>query len=94
MREKDIIAWRDANHLSFLDCACDVARRNQETQDGSKRQEIKRLLREIHKTHPAVEKCIFRSIHNVHLDTFPGYRTQGITHSFLENYSKESPLSE
>lgn len=90
VREQDIIAWRDANHLSFLDCACAVARKNQESQDGSKRQEIKQLIQNIHKTHPAVEKCIFRSIHNVHLDTFPGYRTRGTDHSFLENYRPPS----
>ena len=34
---------------------------------------------------PNIEKSIFNSIHTVALDTFPGYKTKGEVHSFLEH---------
>jgi hypothetical protein len=37
---------------------------------------------------PNIEKSIFNSIHTVTLDTFPGYKTKGEAHSFLETYNK------
>ena len=52
---------------------------------GSKRQEIKTLLRRLKRDNPNIEKSIFNSIHAVSLDTFPGYKRQGEAHSFLEN---------
>ena len=51
-------------------------------------QEIKTLLRRLKRDNPNIEKSIFNSIHAVALDTFPGYKTQGEVHSFLENYDK------
>ena len=57
--------------------------------DGNtKRQEIKVLLRRLKRDSPNIEKSIFNSIHTVSLDTFPGYKTHGEVHSFLENYDK------
>ena len=52
----------------------------------SKRQEMKVLLRELKKTNPNIEKSIFRAIHGVQLDTFPGFKYRGKTHSFLDHY--------
>ena len=52
----------------------------------SKRQEIKLLLRELKKTNPNIEKSIFRAIHGVQLDTFPGFKYKGQAHSFLDFY--------
>ena len=53
---------------------------------GSKRQEIKTLIRRLKRENPNIEKSIFNSIHAVHLDTFPGYKTNGKLDSFLEHY--------
>ena len=53
---------------------------------GSKRQEIKLLIRRLKRDNPNIEKSIFNSIHAVCLDTMPGYKTHGEEHSFLENY--------
>ena len=50
----------------------------------SKRQEVKLLLRDLKRTNPDVEKNVFNAIHAVQLDTFPGYKTGGQEHSFLE----------
>ena len=35
---------------------------------------------------PNIEKSIFNSIHNVNIDTMPGYKTDGDYHTFLEKF--------
>ena len=35
---------------------------------------------------PNIENSIFRSIHAVALDTMPGYKSEGVEHSFLERF--------
>jgi hypothetical protein len=47
---------------------------------------MKLLLRELKQTNPNIEKCMFRAIHGVQLDTFPGFKYRGEAHSFLEFY--------
>ena len=48
---------------------------------GSKRQEVKTLLRRLKRDNPNIEKSIFNSIHNVCLDTFPAYKVNGVFRS-------------
>ena len=89
VHEEGIIAWGRHFNLEFLQCACRFTERAAADGGGagtSKRQEIKRLLRTLKQTHPNIEKCIFQSIHNVSLDTFPAYQSHGIEHSFLDGY--------
>lgn len=89
VHEDSIIAWRNYNNLTFLQCACRFTENSAASVDGigeSKRQEIKQLIKALKETNPNIEKSIFRSIHNVHIDTFAGYKTKGERHSFLENY--------
>ena len=91
IREDDIKAWRDANELKFIQCACkftDTCTTCNNGQNHSKRQETKELIRELKKSNPDVEKCLFRALGNVHLDTMIGYKTGGVRHSFLEDYDK------
>ena len=91
IHEDDIIAWKNYHQLRFLQCACRFTEGIDASGDGvgeSKRQEIKLLLRELKKTNPNIEKCIFRGIHGVQLDTFPGFKYRGAAHSFLENYKQ------
>ncbi len=89
IREEDIIAWRDYNGLSFLRCACRFTEELENEDGTSKRQETKELIRSLKKTsNPDVDKCIFRAMGNVHLDTMIGYKTGGERHSFLESYNK------
>ena len=98
VHEDAIIAWRNYNDLSFLQCACRFTERIAESGDGigdSKRQEVKQLIKTLKKDNPNIEKSIFNSIHNVHIDTFAGYKTRGEWHSFLESYGKsKTPLTE
>lgn len=92
IHEDDIIAWRDYNHLEFIQCACKfTSEAAAHGNDGSvsKRQEMKLLLKELKKTNPFIERSIFNSIHAVCLDTFPGYKSKGQEHTFLETYNGE-----
>ena len=89
VHEDAIIAWKNYNDLHFLQCACRFTEARDASGDGigeSKRQEIKFLLRELKKTNPNIEKSIFRGLHGVQLDTFPGFKYRGQAHSFLEFY--------
>ena len=91
VHEEDIIAWKNYNHLEFLQCACRFTENRDASLDGigeSKRQEIKFLLRELRKTNPNIEKSIFSAVHSVCLDTFPGYKTEDEYHSFLERFDR------
>ena len=56
-------------------------------QGESKRQEMKLLLRQLKKTNPNIEKSMFRAIHGVQLDTFPGFKFRGRAFSFPEAYA-------
>ena len=89
VHEDDIIAWRNYNGLEFLQCACKFTEHSAREVHASKRQEIKLLLKELKRTNPDVEKSVFNSIHAVNLDTFPGWKTRGEEHSFLEHYDKK-----
>jgi len=89
VHEEDIIAWKRYNNLEFLQCACRFTEAISESGDGvgaSKRQEVKQLLKTLRRDNPAVEKSVFNAIHAVSLDTFPGWKTRGEEHSFLEWY--------
>ena len=89
VHEDAILAWKRYNKLEFLQCACRFTEARDASGDGvgeSKRQEMKVLLRELKKTNPNIEKSIFRAIHGVQLDTFPGFKYRGKTHSFLDHY--------
>ena len=92
VREDDIKAWRDYNDLHFIQCACkftDTCTTCNDGQNHSKRQETKELIRELKKSNPDVEKCIFSSVENVNIDTVLAYKKDGIKHSFLDEYDNK-----
>ena len=84
VREQSIISWAEKNRLSFINCACSVSERRDE---GSKRAEIKALLRELRASDPAVDMNIFRSAENVNLRTLISYHDGDERHHFLDSYS-------
>ena len=89
VHEEAILAWCRYNDLHFIQCACRFTERNFHAEDGvgeSKRQEVKLLLRSLRETNPNVEQSVFKALHAVCLDTFPGYKSHGEVHSFLDNY--------
>ena len=89
VHEDAIIAWRNYNHLKFLQCACRFTEARDTSGDGigeSKRQEMKMLLRELRKTNPTVEKSMFAAIHDAQIDTFAGCKFRGQSHPLVEYY--------
>ena len=96
IREDDIKAWRDANELHFIQCACHFTDTcttcsNQETR--SKRQEIKDLIRTLKQRNPDVEAHIFRSVENVNLDTVIGWKTGGKNTAFSTAMMKKPRIN-
>lgn len=85
IRERDIEAWRDANGLGFLQCACSVTRREEE----SKRKEIKRLIARLESDNPQVPQNIFRAVHGVRLDRIISYKDEYGLHSFMDDYDEK-----
>ena len=86
IRERDIVAWRDANGLSFIQCACRFTEDTARNRTDSKRQYVKQLIATLDADNPKVSANIFNSIHTVQLDTLVGWKHGGEQHSFLEAY--------
>ena len=91
VHEEDIIAWARYNGLEFIQCACRFTEQSAAYENGSKRREIKLLLKTMKQDNPDIEKSIFRSVHNLHLDTMAGFKTEGQWHSFLERSKSLAP---
>ena len=93
VRENDIKHWRDYNKLNFIQCACKFTETcstcHTDGTTSSKRLETKKLIAELKKTNPFIEKNIFRSTENVSKQTILGLKDKGVKHSFLEWYDEE-----
>jgi len=87
VREADIVSWQRYNGLNFLQGACRVsAAQGEGGCGGSKRSEIKALIASFRKTNPYIDMNIFKSVHNVSLETIIGYRRGNERRSFLDSY--------
>ncbi len=86
VRETDIIDWVNYNQLSFLDCACAVTQKRQE----SKRAEVKRIIAQLCDDNPQIKQNIMNSVKNINVHQVLGYRKDGISHSFLEQFTPEN----
>ena len=93
IHEDDIISWKQYNDLEFIQCACRFTENCTMCDNGgggSKRQEIKQLIRRLKRDNPQIEKSIFNSVHSVCLDTMVGYKSNGTEHSFLERFNSNT----
>lgn len=96
VKEADILSWKEANQLRFLQCACRFTERiamekaMEEEVHSSKRQEVKELIASLRRVHPGIDMNIFRSVENVNLDACIGYVQNGKRHHFLEEYDGRS----
>ena len=89
VKEADIIKWRDNNNLKFINCACKITEKNKAqniTEIGSKREEMKRLLKQLRENNEDVDMNIYNSTKRVNLDTIISYMKDGKEISFLDNY--------
>lgn len=85
--ESDVFHWRDYNDLKFIACACRLTQNLAIDEQGqSARQDVKRLINDFRIRNPDVEASIFKSIHNVQLDTLPSFKYQGETFDFLDKF--------
>jgi len=92
IHEENIIAWKQYNDLQFIQCACRFTENCTMCDNGgggSKREEMKKLLKTLRRDNPNVEKSIFNSIQCVNLNTMIGYKKDGIEHSFLDDYDEK-----
>ncbi len=91
VREDDIKAWVRYNDLQFLECACSFTAKNAQVSDQellSKRKEMKGLISQFRKTSPYIDMNIFKSVHNVNLETVIGYHKGEDKYSFLDDYDE------
>ena len=86
IKEEAILNWCRYNDLQFIQCACRFTEQSEQGHISSKRKEVKDLIASLKKDNPEIEGNIFRSLHAVQLNTFPGYKRDGVLHSFLETY--------
>jgi tRNA(Ile)-lysidine synthase TilS/MesJ len=87
VKEADIIAWKNSNELTFINCACRFTEDCSLIDDGkSKRKEIKELIKQLRKVNPNIDYNIFKSMSNVNLDAVLGYRKSDKKYSFLDKY--------
>ena len=92
IREADIIHWANYNDLHFIQCACRFTENCAScggTEKGSKRAEVKALIKQLAAKDPVVEYNIFRSVENVNLRTVIAYKKDGVKHHFLDSYDSE-----
>lgn len=88
INERDIIAWAKYLSLAFPKCACAVAKKAENGEMSSKRQETKELIEKLRKTNPNIENNIFNSIHKANIDTLPGYKLGNTEYGFSEIYER------
>ncbi len=92
VKEADIIAWKQYNDLQFIQCACRLTENCTLCDNGgggSKRQEMKALIKKFRQTNPSIDMNIFRSVHDVNLSTIIGYHDKEKTYNFLDDYHKK-----
>ena len=91
VHEDAIIAWKNYNHLRFLQCACRFTDTcttcNPDGAARSKRQVIKQLIAKLSEENPQVVMNIFRSVENIKLNKIISYKLDGEVHSFLDGYN-------
>ncbi len=91
VREADILAWKNYNDLQFIQCACRFTENCTMCDNGgggSKRQEMKTLIKRLRQMNGTFDKNIFHSLHNVNLDTVIAYKKGGELRHFLKDYDE------
>ena len=92
VKESDIISWKQKNDLEFIQCACRFTEHCTMCDNGgggSKREEMKKLIKKLRQTYKNVDMNILRSTENVNLDTLISYRKDGQIHHFLDDYNNK-----
>ena len=90
VKEASIIAWKNYNELTFINCACRFTEGCSLINDGtSKRKEMKELIKNLRKINPNVDANIFKAMDNVNMNCVLSWHKDGVNHSFLDDYDKK-----
>ena len=89
VKEDAIIAWRNFNELNFINCACRFTEKcDLDSAGDGKRDEMKRLIKELRKERKNIDNNIFTALNNINLNCVLGYKKDSNYISFLDNYEK------
>ena len=89
VKEADIISWKERNGLEFIQCACRFTENTTFYENGasnSKREEMKKLIKQLRGVYDNIDMNIFQSVQNVNLDTLISYIEDGEVHHFLDKF--------
>ena len=88
VKESSIIAWKNYNELTFINCACRFTEGCSLINDGtSKRKEMKELIKKLRQVNKDIDYNIFKSMDNINLNCVLGTKENGNYQSFLKNYN-------
>ena len=89
VKEESIISWSEYNKLKFLNCACKFTEEcSSKNDDTSKRNEMKKLIKNLTKNNKNIDNNIFKALDNINLNCVLGVKENGKYKSFLEDYNK------
>lgn len=90
IKEADIIAWSNYNELRFIQCACRFTENcaDEHSDQTSKRDEMKQLIAHFRQESDLIDKNIFRSVHDINLNTVIGYHKDDMVYNFLDDYDE------
>lgn len=92
VKEDDIISWKNANNLTFINCACRFTEKSAIDNNVSKRKEMKELIKNLRKINKEMDHNIFKALDNINLNCVLGTKKDGIYKSFLEEYNKTTQI--
>ncbi len=85
IREEYIKKFFNFCDINPMDCGCELLSSLSHTK-SSKRDEVKQLIATLSESFDDVEKSIFHSTRNVHLDAVLEWKSDNIRHNFLDEY--------
>ena len=86
VKEENIIAWSKYNNLVFLNCACKFTEDYEIEKVESKREEIKKLIKDLREKDKKIDERIFKAYDNINLNCILGTKKDGEYESFLKKY--------
>ncbi len=84
VKEEDITSWANYNNLEFIDCACIISNKK----NDSKRNYVKLMIKEMIKDNKNADINIFRSLENINLNTVNGYEKDNVKFKFNDLYKE------
>ncbi|SDK73933.1 tRNA 2-thiocytidine biosynthesis TtcA family protein [Natronincola ferrireducens] len=85
IEEAAIIDFTENNGIWPLNCACMVAAKK----TGTKRYEVKELIKQLKENFKDVDKSILRATQNVNMNTILGWKKDGQKYFYLDEYDEK-----